>query len=85
MRCVSSTVSLVAQHQRHQHRGVRRLALDEAPLDLDLGLPGRRRDEAPPHRGRVDARRRNGGKVIVDAEDGQALGIERQAGRTSPS
>ena len=31
-----------------------------ASLELDLGLPRRRRDEALPHRGRVDARRRDG-------------------------
>ena len=76
---------LVAQHQRHQHRRVRRLALDEATLDLDLGLPERRLGEAPAQRDRVDARRRQRWQVRVDAEDRQALRIEsrptRRAGR----
>jgi hypothetical protein len=48
---------LVAQHQRHEHRRVRRLALDEAALDLDLRLPERRCGEALAQRHRIDARR----------------------------
>ena len=72
---------LVAQDERHEHRGVGRRALDDASLDLDLGLPRRRRDEALPQRSRVEARRRDRGQMVVGAENRQALGIERQAGR----
>ena len=66
----------VALHQRHQHRGVRRLAVDEAALDRDLRRPeraARRSAGAAPRPAGAHLDRR---QVVVDAEDRQVLRVE---------
>ena len=72
---------LVAQHQRHEDRGVRRLAIAEAALDLDLGRPDRRRGEARAQRCRREARGVDRRQMVVDAEDRQVLRVEGQRHR----
>jgi hypothetical protein len=70
---------LAAQDERHEHRRVGRCAIDDAALAQDLGLPGRWPDEAQAKRRRIDARRRNRGKMRIRTEDGDVLGLERKA------
>jgi hypothetical protein len=70
---------LVAKDERNEDGSAGRAALDDAALADDLRLPGRRADEAQAQRRRVDARRRDGGKVRIGTEDGDVLGLERDA------